>query len=431
MKKIGIVSLGCAKNLVDSEMILAMFDPLSYSITSSPKDADIIIINTCGFIEAAKKESIETILEMRSYRGAKLVVVGCFVERYLQQLKEEMPDVDLFIPLKDYPHLGELIGGLFPDETPLKALDPLKRVLSTPDYCAYLRISEGCDNFCAFCAIPFIRGRFISRPFDEIIKEAEDLKSKGIKEISIVSQDTANYGKDFPKGGPRFLDLLKTLDAMGFYSIRLLYLYPEEISLEMLEFIKDSHSVAHYFDVPIQCASDHLLKLMRRHGTTEDTRLLFHKIREMMPEAILRTTLIAGFPGENEEDRDQTLNFLEEIKFDHLGVFAYSQEEGTLAASYKDQLSLEEKEAGRDAIMRLQKNISYERNKLQVGKEMEGIVTGFNPKSGLYTLRSYWNAPDDIDGRIDFSSKNPLKVGDIVKVKVTNAFVYDLMGEAI
>src|SRR5574344_167360 len=231
MKKIGIVSLGCSKNLVDSEMILGMFPQDKYKITPNPSEADLLIVNTCGFIEDAKKEAISTLLEMSQYK-AKLVATGCFVERNLEELKKEIPEVDLWVPLKDYSSMNKEIGALL-EEDDLSPLNPLKRVISTPDYSAYLRISEGCHNFCSFCAIPYIRGHFVSRPFDEIIAEAKQLKAKGIKEISLISQDTTRYGFDFKGQKPNIVDLLKAIEAIGFYSIRLLYLYPDEISDEL------------------------------------------------------------------------------------------------------------------------------------------------------------------------------------------------------
>lgn len=428
MIKVGLVSLGCAKNLIDSEMILAMFSKDTYALTDDPAEADLLIVNTCGFIEAAKEEAIDTILAMAQY-PAKLVVVGCFVERNLAELKKSLPEVDLWVPLKEYPHLHEKIAELMGSED-IRPLDPLHRVVSTPSYAAYLRISEGCNNFCAFCAIPYIRGKFVSRPFDEVLLEAETLKKAGIKELSLVSQDTTMYGFDFPEHKPNILDLLKKLDEMGFYSIRLLYLYPDEITDELLAYIKTSPSIAHYFDIPIQCASDHLLKLMKRHGTALKEKALFAKIKALMPDAVLRTTLISGFPGETEEDQKETLSFLEEVRFDHLGDFPYSREEGTAAFAYPHQLPQERKEARRDEIMSLQRKISHERNKTHVGETMEGLVTGYDEAKKLYTLRSYWNAPDDIDGNIYFSSSEPLKNGEIVKVKITSCFIYDLMGEA-
>ncbi len=429
MIKVGLVSLGCAKNLIDSEMILAMFTADEYKLTDNPAEADLLIVNTCGFIEEAKEEAIDTILNMAQYPG-KLCVVGCFVERNLEELKKSIPEVDLWVPLKDYSHLHEKIEELLGTKD-LRPLNPLHRVVSTPDYAAYLRISEGCNNFCAFCAIPYIRGRFVSRPYDEVLLEAETLKKAGVKEISLVSQDTTMYGFDFPTHHPNIIDLLKALDNMGFYSIRLLYLYPDEITDELLECVHSSHSIKHYFDIPIQCASDHLLKLMKRHGTAQEEKELFRKIKSLMSDAVLRTTLIAGFPGESEEDQKETLSFLKEVQFDHLGVFPYSREEGTAAYNYPHQIAKATKLKRRDEIMDLQRKISHERNMSHVGETMEGLVTGYDKEKNYYTLRSYWNAPDDIDGNLYFSSQIPLKMGQIVHVKITSCFIYDLLGERV
>lgn len=427
MIKVGIVSLGCSKNLIDSEMMLAMFDTDQYKLTNNPEEADVIIVNTCGFIQDAKTEAIETILEMAQYKG-KLVAVGCFVQRNLEELKKEIPEVDLWVKIDDYKNLHEEIGRLLGKDD-LIPMNPLRRVVSTSPYMAYLRISEGCDNFCSFCAIPYIRGRFKSRPFEEILMEARQLKDSGVKELSIVSQDTLSYGKDLKGENIRFIDLLKELDAMGFYSIRLLYLYPDELNEELLDYIKGSKSIAHYFDIPVQCASDNLLKRMNRHGNAKEQKDIFLLIKEKMPDAILRTTLISGFPGETEEDQKETIEFLKDIRFDHLGDFTYSREEGTAAYKYKDQIDPKVKEQRKSEIMECQRKISYEQCKKHVGEIMEGIVTGYDPSKKLYTLRSYWNAPDDIDGNIYFTSNDPLSLGDIVKVKITSSFIYDLMGE--
>ncbi len=427
MIKVGLVSLGCAKNLVDSEMMLAMFDKERFSLSNQMEGNDLIIVNTCAFIEAAKEESIQTIFEAAS-TGAKIAVVGCLAERYEEELRQSLPEANLIVPIHDYDGLAQYLKELTEEEG-ISPMHPLKRVISTPKYAAYLRISEGCDNFCSFCAIPYIRGRFVSRPYEEILAEARLLKERGVKEISIVSQDTANYGKDFAGKRPNFLDLLKELEALDFYSIRLLYLYPDEISDEMIEVIAKSKSIKHYFDIPVQCASDHLLKRMNRHGTKKDMDALFRKIREKCPDAVLRTTLISGFPGENEEDQKETIDFLKEVRFDHLGVFTYSREEGTAAAKYKEQIPEELKKKRRDELMSLQRRISYENNKKRIGEVMEGIVIGKDKLPNTYLLRSHWNAPDDIDGSLFFESPRPLELGEIVKVKVTGAFAYDLRGE--
>ena len=314
MLKIGLISLGCAKNLVDSEMMLAMFPHDRFAFTTVPAEADFIIVNTCGFIESAKRESIDTILSLAQYK-AKVVVVGCLAQRYQEELKELLPEADLIVPIRDYGELHRYFHDLTGEEGILP-MNPLKRVISTSSFTAYLRISEGCNNFCSFCAIPFIRGRFVSRPYDEILAEARQLKESGVKEISLISQDTTIYGQDFKGKKPDICDLLRALEEIGFYSIRLLYLYPSEISDELIDLIANSKTIAHYFDIPVQCASDKLLKLMRRHCDQKETVELFRKIKQKCPDAILRTTLITGFSGETIEDQRQTLRFLEQIRFD-------------------------------------------------------------------------------------------------------------------
>lgn len=310
-------------------------------------------------------------------------------------------------------------------------MNPLKRVISTSSFTAYLRISEGCNNFCSFCAIPFIRGRFVSRPYDEILAEARQLKESGVKEISLISQDTTIYGQDFKGKKPDICDLLRALEEIGFYSIRLLYLYPSEISDELIDLIANSKTIAHYFDIPVQCASDKLLKLMRRHCDQKETVELFRKIKQKCPDAILRTTLITGFSGETIEDQRQTLRFLEQIRFDHMGCFAYSPEEGTYGATLPHRVRASTKQRRMNELMALQRKISYANNKARIGEVMEGLVIDHGSRQNEYKLRSYWNAPDDIDGNIYFTSNKPLEIGEIVSVKITGAFVYDLHGEIV
>lgn len=428
-KRVALVSLGCAKNLVDSEEMLAMFPPSRFDLTSDPASADLILINTCGFIESAKKESIQAILDMAKYKDkAKLVVTGCLATRYAEELRKEIPEADLIVPLKEYPLLSEKLMALL-GETGIAKMNPLNRLLSTSSYSAYLRISDGCDNFCSFCAIPHIRGRFASRPYEEIMEEARKLKEEGVKEISLISQDTTVYGIDHKEWGKDIVSLLKDLEAIGFYSIRLLYLYPSEISDELIKTIAESKVIAHYFDIPVQCASDHLLSLMRRHANAKQTLDLFKKIRALCPDAILRTTLISGFPGENEEDQEETLEFLKEVEFDKMGCFLYSREEGTAAYSLPDQVPEKLKAKRKDELMKLQAKISFKKAKEHLGETMEGLVVG--KQGASYLLRSYWNAPDDIDGNILFSPLKEHQEGDVVKVRIKQALVYDLIGEEV
>lgn len=427
MKKVGIISLGCMKNRVDSENILGLFDRNGYEITNDPSDSDIIVINTCGFIESSKKESIENILEMIQY-GKKVVVTGCLAERYLEELKKEIPEVDLYIPIRDYSHFNEKLYLLDKEIDKSIGVDDEYRIVSTGPYSAYLKIGEGCDNRCSYCAIPLIRGHFVSRPFDQIIKEAKELAEAGIKEIIVLEQDTTKYGIDL-KEKKNIVDLLKELLKIEqFEYIRLLYLYPDEISDELIELIGKEKKLTPYFDVPIQHSEDHILKDMYRRGDKKFLISLFNKIREKVPNAILRTTVMVGFPGESEEDVNNLISFMNEVKFDHLGAFTYSQEEGTPSASFPNQIDEEIKKKRLAKVMKAQQKISYSLNKKHIGEVMRGMVIG-KDDHGNYLLRSYWNAPDDVDGKIYFTSKKELHNGDMVFVKITGAFVYDLMGE--
>lgn len=429
MKKVGLVSLGCSKNLVDSENILGLFDRNGYEITNDPKDADIIVINTCGFIEPSKKESIENILEMVSYHK-KVVVTGCLAERYYEELKKEIPEVDLFIPIRDYDKFNKLLYSLDNSIDPTLGVDDEYRIVSTGPYSAYLKIGEGCDNRCSYCAIPLIRGHFVSRDMASIIKEAKDLASNGIKEIVVLQQDTTKYGIDIADPNVNIVSLLKELlKIKEFDYIRLLYLYPDEISDELIELIGKESRLTPYFDIPIQHSESNILKAMYRRGDKEFLIKLFNKIRTKVPNAILRTTIMVGFPGETEEDVDNLIEFMKDIKFDHLGAFTYSQEEDTDAASLPNQIEECEKAKRKDKVMKAQQKISYQQNKKHVGEIMEGLVVGQDNEN--YLLRSYWNAPDDVDGKIYFSSNKKLHIGDKVKVKINNAFVYDLMGEYV
>ena len=303
-------------------------------------------------------------------------------------------------------------------------------MLSTPKYMAYLRISEGCNNCCAFCAIPLIRGKFVSRPFEDIVKEANNLYAAGIKEIAVISQDTTKYGFDL-KEGKNIVDLLEVLEQIGFYSIRLLYLYPDEISDDLIDYIAHSQAVKPYFDIPFQHSSNRLLRSMFRKGVKCDYQELVDRIRNKIPNAVIRTTYIVGFPGENDDDFLDLIEFTKRNKFDHMGAFKYSREDGTPAYNYPEQIPENLKELRLAKIMEVQKKISYQNNKARIGEVMEGIVIDYNSSSNTYSLRSYWNAPDDIDGKISFTSKRKLELGEIVKVKITNAFVYDLFGECL
>ena len=427
MLKVGLVSLGCAKNLVDSENILGLIKHDGYVITSSIKDSDIIIVNTCGFIDSSKKESIETIFEMLSY-NKKVVVTGCLAQRYEEELRKEIPEVTL-IPIHDYDRFNELFKQVDKELTDNSGLNDKYRVISTGRYSAYLKIGEGCDNCCTYCAIPLIRGHFVSRPYDEIIEEARELAKSGIKEVIVLEQDTTKYGIDL-KDGHDIVSLLKgLLEIKELDYIRLLYLYPDEISDELIDLIAKEKRLTPYFDIPIQHSESHILKAMNRRGDKEFLLKLFKKIKEKVPNAVLRTTVMVGFPGESEEDVSNLISFMNEVEFDHLGAFTYSREEGTKSFDFENQIDEEEKKKRLDQVMHAQQAISYRKNKKHIGEVMEGLVVG--KEKGNYLLRSYWNAPDDVDGKIYFTSNRDIKEGEIVKVLIEEAFVYDLLGKEI
>lgn len=428
--KIGLVSLGCAKNLVDSEMLLGMLKSSGFELVDDPNVSDVIIINTCGFIEDAKKESIDVIFKMLEYKK-RTVVTGCLVERYKEELKKLIPEVDLFIAIKDYPHLKELLNSLFDTSKISCDFDPLNRVLSTPPYTAYLRIGDGCNNHCSYCAIPLIRHEYRSRPLEEILLEAHILAKKGIKELVIIAQDTTKYGSDFsPKIGIHNL-LQELLKIKQFVYIRLLYLYPDEVSDELINLIKKEKRLTPYFDLPIQHASNKILKAMNRRGDKDLILELIKKIRTKIPRAILRTTMIVGFPGESEEDFNELLDFVKEVEFDHLGAFTYSKEEDTVAFLMDNQVPNEIKLKRLDTLMKIQQSISYNKNKTHINEIMEGIVMEYDSLHQEYRIRTYWNAPDGVDGNIILKTNKKLNIGQLIKIKIINAFVYDLAGTLI
>ncbi len=426
MKKVAIISLGCAKNLVDSENILGLLIKNHYQVVSSKDDADILIINTCGFIEASKRESISVILDNINGKQ-KVVVTGCLVNRYVDELKKEIPEVDLWIPIRDYPRFNQLLASLDKDITNYEGLNDNYRLVSTGPYSAYLKIGEGCSNCCTYCAIPLIRGPYVSRPFDSIIDEAKSLAKQGYKELIVLEQDTTRYGLDL-KEKKTIVDLLKELIKIeGLEYVRLLYLYPDEITDELIDLIAKEEKLTPYFDIPIQHSEDKILKSMNRRGDKKYLTELFNKIRSKIPHAILRTTVMVGFPGETKRDFLDLMKFIEEIKFDHLGAFKYSKEEGTASYSFPHQVRENTKQNRLEEIMELQQKISYKQNKKHIGEVMTGLVVG--QENGYYLLRSYFNAPDDVDGKIIFSSSETLNEGDKVDVLIKESYVYDLYGE--
>ncbi len=427
--KVSLVSLGCSKNLVDSEMILSLMRRNKFEITLDVNEADVIIVNTCGFINASKQESINKIIEMGKLNKT-LIVTGCLVKRYKEELEKELPEVDLFIGIDEYDKIAELIGNLLNKKALEGYLDLSKRVLSTSSYSAYLKISEGCNNCCTYCAIPLIRGRFRSVPLNDLISQANMIKDQGVEELIVISQDTTRYGSDI--GEYDIVTLLKELlKIKEFKYIRLLYLYPDEISDELIDLMGKESRLTPYFDIPIQHSSTKILKAMNRRGDKELLTNLFNKIKEKVPNAILRTTLIVGFPGETDEDFNELVSFVKEMKFDHLGAFTYSREDGTKSFNFPNQVDEEVKIARYNEIMRIQKHISLMQNKKQLSSIHTGIVLSYDYESNTYSLRSHWNAPDDIDGEIIFTSFEPLQEGQIVYVKITSCDHYNLYGELV
>ena len=428
MKKVALISLGCAKNLVDSENILGLLLKNHYQIVSNKDEADILIINTCGFIEASKRESIDVILDNINHKQ-KVVVTGCLVNHYVDELKKEIPEVDLWIPIRDYPRFNQLLAALDKDITNYEGLNDDYRLVSTGSYSAYLKIGEGCSNCCSYCAIPLIRGPYVSRPFESVINEAKKLAKEGYKELIVLEQDTTRYGLDL-KEKKTIVDLLKELVRIpGLEYVRLLYLYPDEITDELIDLIANEEKLTPYFDIPIQHSEDNILKAMNRRGDKAYLTSLFNKIRNKIPHAILRTTILIGFPGETERDFNHLMKFIKTIKFDHLGAFKYSKEEGTASFNYPHQVREKTKQRRLEALMELQQGISYNQNKKHINEVMTGLVVG--KQDDYYLLRSYFNAPDDVDGKILFSSSKQLKEGDKVKVLIKESYVYDLYGVLI
>ena len=423
---LGIISLGCAKNLVDTEMFLGLAKEFNLTIVNNFKQADILVVNTCGFIEPAKQEAIDTILELVEYKkqGKIIIAMGCLVERYLNDLKVEIPEVDYYIPIKDYPNMHKI----FEEITKVKSTSTFncaKRVISTSPNHAYLRISEGCNNRCHYCAIPLIRGSFRSRPFDDIIMEAKYLSSKGITEINVISQDTTRYGSDINSSLAELLDALANLNK--FKLIRVLYLYPDEITQELLDVMKKHDSIANYFDIPIQHASDKMLSHMNRRGSQELITSIINNIRSMMSDAIIRTTLIVGFPGEDENDFNILKDYVSKMHFDRLGVFQYSDEENTVAYDFDDKISDDVKLQRFEEIMEIQYQVIENNNKLLLGKTFEALVDHFDNRMQMFALRSYREAPDEVDGYIYV--KDSLEIGKYYNIEITDYKGYDLFGK--
>lgn len=430
---VGFISLGCSKNLVDTEMVIGLFKNHNFKIINNPNDADIIVINTCGFIESAKEEAINTILEMAEYKKKNcqfLIVMGCLVQRYQKELQKALPEVDLFLSIKEYEQLWEKVAKLISiDEKGEESkLDYLERCITTGDTMAYLKIAEGCSNHCTYCAIPSIRGPFISRPMEKVVKEAEMLVKNGIKEIIVIAQDTTKYGIDL-YGESKLAELLKRLEQIeGLVWIRFLYAYPETITDELIDVVKNSKKICHYFDIPIQHISNSILKKMNRKNDGESIRKLIKNIRKQIPDVILRTSLIVGFPGESKEDFSQLYEFVKETKFDKLGVFPYSKEDGTAAARLKEQVHPQTKKSRYHKIMEVQQTVSKEKLKEKIGNTYEVLVENISLDKQYWIGRTYMDVPD-MDGVI-FIKKDTDKnlIGQFIQARVTDVKEYDLIG---
>ncbi|MBE5766279.1 MAG: 30S ribosomal protein S12 methylthiotransferase RimO [Clostridiales bacterium] len=429
MKTVGIVSLGCAKNRVNSEELLGLLRDKGYEIVQ-PEKAQIVFVNTCGFIEPAKEESIGEILDLAARKGKgleKLYVTGCLVQRYPEALKEGFPEVDGFLGVNEYERVFEMMES---DNRPMfcgegKRFLDNERVITTTPGTAYVKISDGCDNRCTYCAIPLIRGKYGSRPMESIVRECEQLAAQGIKEITLIAQDTSRYGTDF---GSRMLpELLRRVAAIeGLVWVRVLYCYPDTVDDELLDTIANTPKVVKYLDLPLQHINARLLKAMNRRGTPEHIRELVEKCRER--DIVLRTTFIVGFPGETEDEFEELLDFAAEAQFDRMGAFAYSPEEGTVAAEMDDQIDEDIKAERLDEIMLMQQGIALEKNEERVGEETLVLCEG--RKGKRYFGRSEKEAPES-DGKILFESVKPVMPGDFVRVRITRAEPYDLYGEAI
>lgn len=430
--KLYMVSLGCAKNQVDSEMILGVCKR-QMELVATPQEADVMIVNTCAFIEPARKEAIDTILELSDYKtsGKSLIVCGCLPQRYKDEIAKLLPEVDRFISIDEYQNIGSIINSVIDSNYRLEDdFSFTNRIYSTPSYMRYVKISEGCLNHCAFCAIPLIRGRLKSRTIESIVEEVKMHVADGVYEINLISQDTTKYGFDLYKE-LKIVDLLKELVKIdGDFKIRLLYLYPDIVTDELINFIKDNNKVMPYFDIPIQHSEDLVLKKMYRRGNKEYLLNLFKKIKTLIPHSIIRTTLIVGFPYETDSDVDNLVDFINEVRFDRLGAFTFSLEEGTKAIEYPDEITESEKQERYERVMEAQAKINLENNQKLLGTVIEdAFIIDYDEESFMYVARSDAYAPDEIDGCIYVAAAYELNIGDRVKVKILDCDEYTLTGQ--
>ncbi|WP_239616930.1 30S ribosomal protein S12 methylthiotransferase RimO [Cohnella mopanensis] len=440
IERVSVVTLGCEKNLVDSEIMSGLIHQRGFSLVEKPEDATVIIVNTCGFIDAAKEESVNTILNLAelkdSARLKALIVSGCLTQRYKKELMDEMPEIDGIVGTGDFHRINEIIDEALRGRKPVYVGNPvfnyeenLPRLLTTPRHTAYVKIAEGCDNACTFCSIPIMRGKFRSRSIESILAEVKLLSEQGVKEISLIAQDSTNYGTDLYEGF-KLPDLLnKVSEVPGIEWVRLHYAYPGFFTDELIEAIATNPKVCNYIDMPLQHSEDSILKKMRRPGRQRDVRELVGKIRARIPEVALRTSMIVGFPGETEEDFEKLCDFVREMKFDRLGVFAYSQEEDTPANRLPDQLSDDVKQFRANTLMEIQREVAKENAAKYVGRTIEVLVERYDGRSDVYIGRSQYDAPE-VDGEV-YITNCPVQIGEMSKVRITHAYEYDLSGEGI
>ncbi len=436
--KILFVSLGCDKNLVDSETMLGILGGRGYTFTDDETEADVIVVNTCCFINDAKEESINTILQMAEYRKTgpckALIVAGCLAQRYKEEITQEIEEVDAVLGTASYENIAEAIEEALGGQHPM-IMDPLdvpvhtgKRMLTTGGHYAYLKIAEGCDKHCTYCIIPKVRGAYRSVPMEELIDQARELAEQGVKELILVAQETTLYGVDL-YGRKRLHELLRELCRIdGIYWIRIQYCYPEEIYEELIQVMKEEEKICHYLDLPIQHASDDILRRMGRKTTKAQLLAVVDHLREEIPDICLRTTLIAGFPGETQEEHEELMEFIDMCEFDRLGVFTYSPEEDTPAAVMDNQIEEEQKELWRDELMELQQEISMDKAEEMIGRELLCMVEGSVADENAYVTRTYKDAPN-VDGYLFLQTAETLMTGDFVRARVTGAMEYDLIGE--
>ncbi|MBG9733237.1 30S ribosomal protein S12 methylthiotransferase RimO [Paenibacillus alvei] len=439
-EKIKIVTLGCDKNLVDSEIMSGLIYERGYELVENEEDATVIIVNTCGFIDAAKEESVNTILRLADLKETAelkaLIVSGCLTQRYKEQLLDEMPEIDGIVGTGDFDKINDIVDEALQGSRPIRVGNPvfdydriLPRKVATPRYTAYVKIAEGCDNNCTFCSIPIMRGKFRSRTMESILAEVAQLAEQGVKEISLIAQDSTNYGVDLYDSFKLPELMNKVSEIPGVEWVRLHYAYPGFFTEELMDTIASNPKICKYIDMPLQHSEDSILKRMRRPGRQRDSRELVNKIRERIPGVALRTSIIVGFPGETDEDFDRLCDFIREMKFDRLGVFTYSSEEDTPATRLPDHVPDEVKEWRANTLMEIQRQVSKEVSEKRIGDILEVLVERYDGRNDVFIGRSQFDAPE-IDGEV-FISGQPLSIGEIAKVRITHALEFDLAGEGL